>query len=56
MVNNTMTKNSKQYLNFRSFFANSTIIFPPQGIREKNAFVLGRWNLKFSEIMITYKD
>jgi hypothetical protein len=30
-----MTKNSKQYLNFRSFFANSTIIFSPQGIREK---------------------
>jgi len=35
MINNTMTKNSKQYLNFRSFFANSTIIFSPQGIREK---------------------
>jgi len=35
-----MTKNSKQYLNFRSFFANSTIIFSPQGIREKMSLFL----------------
>jgi hypothetical protein len=55
MINNTMTKNSKQYLNFRSFFADNIIIFSLQGIREKNAPVPGRWNLKFSAIMITYK-
>ena len=35
-----MTKNSKQYLNFRSFFANSTIVFSPQGTREKMSLFL----------------
>ncbi|MBP1709608.1 MAG: hypothetical protein H6Q47_141 [Deltaproteobacteria bacterium] len=40
-----MTKNSKQYLNFRSFFANSFLIFSSQRVREKKNVCF--WPLEF---------